>query len=198
MKESHHFIDVRLLALPKIEVHPLADKIGRVGRNLAEHGIPQHPLGNAGGVLGNHIDDLFPVVGVQHEQLGFQIRTQIPFGDLGMFLHEIRTHDHYAEVLVVTGGPIGDNLPHAFADFGSQPGKRRFPKRRRIKLARTEIRGNDFNGLVQVFGGLHVILLKKTAHILVRGAALGSGNDLPVKPAGQRFVVLEVRCVFAH
>ena len=45
VEESHHFIDVRLLALPKVEVHPLADKVGRVGRNLAEYGIPQHPLG---------------------------------------------------------------------------------------------------------------------------------------------------------
>ena len=82
---------------------------------MAVNGIPQHFLGNAGGIFGNHFNDLFLVCRVHDVALRLKLGAQIGFGHLGVIFYEISPHDNDAQVGVVTGAAIGNDAHNTFA-----------------------------------------------------------------------------------
>ena len=114
-----------------------------------------------------------------------------------MVLHKVGAHVQDAEVGVVAGAAVGHDAGGAFAYVSGDTGQGGLPQGGGVDLADAEVGGDDFDGLVQVFARLHVILFKETAEVLVGRAALGGGDDLAVEPAGDFFVALEFGGVLA-
>ena len=126
-----------------------------------------------------------------------RVRRAVALGHIAVVLHKVGAHVQDAEVGVVAGAAVGHDAGGAFAYVSGDTGQGGLPQGGGVDLADAEVGGDDFDGLVQVFARLHVILFKETAEVLVGRAALGGGDDLAVEPAGDFFVALEFGGVLA-